>query len=334
MTPIRLKTVYDATRTDPTGLLAAQLRLHVASWRAHVRSASGLTVTSVGQPSRDVVEFLSAAGADLEVWPRPHDLASRSPTYNKHLAAPEVDSERVFLADNDTVYVADIAPLADVPVQTTAAALADNRRIAPEIWERLRAEANIKTLPLDWIPWKERVLARRQGRSPVWERYAYFNSGAILFPVGEDYWRLWEAETRRLSAYLEAQGLDDREDVGSDQLSLTSAAAEHGDWQLLPAGFNVRPFHFQIPDVALDEVNHLHMVATGRTLRNMPAGETGSLTAFLRRYWERMVFANVTPDKKPLAALLLDKMIAIVADFDLDQVRDPAPGETAMGSFR
>lgn len=315
--PVRLKTVFDATRRDPTGMFAAQLRLHVASWRANVTSAAGLTVTCIGEPPRHLEDYLRVAGAEIEVLPAPHRLAARSPIYNKHLAAPQDPSERVFLTDNDTVYLEDVASLARVPADTVAVSLSDNRRVTPELWEQLRSDAGVHVIPMDWVPWKERGLAAAEGRAPARERYAYFNGGAILFPAGRGFWDLWEDETVRLSAYFAAHGLDDRKDAGSDQLSLTSAAARHGSWQLLPEGYNVRPFHFWVREPVPHRVAHLHMVATSKVLNSMHPTDRRSLAAFVRHYWETMVYARVAATKRDLADALLGRLTALVADAEL-----------------
>lgn len=320
VTEVRLKTVFDATRPDPTGLLTAQLRLHVASWRSHAPAARGLTVTCISAPPAELTGWLTEIGADVEIVPGPHRLVERSPTYNKHLAGAHAADERVFLSDNDTVYLHDITPLHDVADVMVAASLADNRRVEPSLWEELRAEAATDVIDLDWVPWKERALAQVEERAPQPERYAYFNSGAILFPPGSAFWDVWEGETERLSAHLARRGLDDRKDAGSDQLSLTSAAARHGAWQLLPPGYNVRPFHFWVRDLDLERVDHLHMVATGRALRRLSRRDQGSLTALLHKYWELMVLEHVAPAKRALADSALEAVVALVAEYELDEV--------------
>lgn len=316
---LRLTTVYDAVRPDPLGFYASQLRLHVASWHAHVSSA-GLTVVSVGGGlPPGLADFVSSLGADVEVRPAEHPLAERSPTYNKLLAMPEESAERVFLADNDTVYLSDVSSLLAAPADAIGVSLSDNGRITPDLWDALRRDADFPLIELDWIPIRERALAQHANRPARHERYAYFNSGAVLFPSGGEVWEKWAHESERLSAFLQERGFDDRTDAGSDQLSLTSVCSSWGSWTFLPEGVNVRPSHFTIEGLILPQIDHVHMVASGRSFRSLAEHRRSSIRAFVHRYWDLMILDRVTPDMERSAIETRDAILAVIQDYGLDR---------------
>ena len=316
--PIHLKTVFDAKQPDRFGIHEPLLRLHVASWHRNVRKSTGLTVTLIGDPSPGLAEFLKDLGAEWDQIGDWHPLHHRSPIYNKHLAKPPgTMTDRIYLTDNDTVYLADIDSLLAVPSGTVGVSLPDNRRVEPVLWEEMRADIGLEVLEFDWIPNKEKATAFVEGRPAVREKYGYFNGGAILFPGGPDFWDLWERNTYRLSSYFERRGLHDRKDAGSDQLSLTTAVAIYGNWSFLPTSYNVRPFQFWLEGGGDDPVEQIHMVNSGRAARHLGSPEACRLPKLLETYWDLFYRENIHPIAAEKAEAVLRACLSIVAEYDL-----------------
>ncbi|MEO0989860.1 MAG: hypothetical protein AAFX00_02805 [Pseudomonadota bacterium] len=317
--PVQLKTLYDCHRERSLFFHDKQLMLHVASWHKFARATSDMTVTVIGTPPEHVRRFVEKLGGRFEYRSERHPLQHRSVIYNKHLSAPaEGAQDRIYLSDNDTVYLSDTAALAAYESHTVGVSPPDNRRVSPELWAELRSDLDLPVLEFEWVPQKEAGTAYVEGRAPITERYAYFNGGAILFPAGREFWDIWEGYTYKLSRYFESRGMNDRRDAGSDQLSLTAAVADYGDWKYMPQSFNVRPFQFWLPGGVGDRVDHIHMVNTGRAYKALPEDSNQSFSALMDKYWEIFFLENVHPDYRVEVQRIRGVVADLIQDYGLE----------------
>ncbi|MEM0914364.1 MAG: hypothetical protein AAGK09_07100 [Planctomycetota bacterium] len=326
--PCTLGTVYDDTREKHHERHAVAFVIHLASWHDHVKPTYPLRVTCITEPPETIRRWIDRFGAEVKVVPGRHPLYDLGPCYNKQLAVPDdAADERVFLTDNDTVYLQQVDDLFALPESAVGVSFAPRARIAPDVWRLLIDEFGARPIETDWTPVATHSEAAMAGQAAMPEKYAYFNGGAVLFPRGTAFWKRWERKCYDLSAFVEQKGMHGRKTIGTDQGSLALSVADHGDWALLPPGYNHFSFHYWNNTVPPAEVRHLHMAGYGRGYgREQDEAKRMSARWVFERFWDEKVRPGMqahgrTAEEIDAAYAHRDYVLEIVDRYDLEDLR-------------
>ncbi|MEM6331777.1 MAG: hypothetical protein AAF823_00340 [Planctomycetota bacterium] len=322
-----LGTVYDETRQKHHERHAVAFVIHLASWHDHVWPRYPLRVTCITEPDASIRKWIDYFPVEVDVVPDRHPLYDLGPCYNKQLAIPPVDNERVFLTDNDTVYLQQVDDLFALPQDAVGVSMAPKARIAPEVWRLLIDQFGAKPIEMEWMPTASQALAKMEGQDISSEQYAYFNGGAVLFPQGRAFWRRWDQKCYDLSAFIESQEMHGRKSIGTDQGSLALAVADYGNWTLLPEAYNHFSFHYWVNRLPPEEVKHLHMAGYGRGY-GREKDETKKMSAkwVFDRFWDEKIRTGMEAFGRSDAEIAgafahRDYIQSVIERYDLEDLR-------------
>jgi hypothetical protein len=313
---LRIRTVVDARQDKPQSYLAATLLL-AHSWAAQSRKCS-FEVVIVGAAPSELTGRLRELGAELTHAP-PHPLESVTTYANKLRGLVASEDGAVLLVDNDVCLLDDVSDLAGRKVQ---ASLTFRARVSEAQWQRIAKTTGLRPLEEEWIPLSEELKAKQEGRAAQPVQRLYLNGGVVWVrePVG--FAATWTAHNAAIAHAFDGHPLSDKWVRGLDEVSLVTAAAEHGGFDLLPLAYNYRPWCVRMGSLE-PKILHLTRLCTV---------EQGPFSQALTAYWEQGPLKWLRRDVKRSpsepgaeqeqllddAVSLRDRVLTLGAEADLD----------------
>lgn len=290
------------------------------SW-ANLGGVSPLEVVVVGPAPSELVGRLLEIGVEVTPSP-PHPLDPVSRFSNKLLGLRQSEDGAVLLVDNDICFLEDIF---DLEGRTIRASFNLRPLISDAQWERIAAETGLKPLEMQWIPPREELKAKWAGQEPMSIEQLYLNTGVVWVREPAAFATTWAAHTAAIARAFDGHQLDTHWVNGDDQAGFSTAAAEHGGFDLLPFTYNCRPGCIR---AGLTQPKILHLVRFGKTPK-------GRFSEIFTEYWDRRILRRIRRERRrwPLpgaendperlldeATELRDRVLDLGAEAGLDSI--------------
>ena len=310
---MRIRTVVDARQDKPQSYLAATLLL-AHSWAAQSRKGP-FEVVIVGAAPSELTGRLRDLGAELTHAP-PHPLESVCSHANKLLGLAASEDGAVLLVDNDVCFLDDVSDLAGRKV---LASLTFRARVSAAQWQRIATTTGLRPLEEEWIPLSKELKAKREGRAAKPVQRLYLNSGVVWVREPVAFAASWAAHNAAIAHAFDGHPLCDQWVRGRTEVSLITAAAEHGGFDVLPLAYNYRPWCVKM-GLLNPKILHLTRLCVYR----------GPFSRALTAYWERRFLKSIRQGKLlPLepaereqllddAVSLRNRLLTLGAEADLD----------------
>jgi hypothetical protein len=237
---VRIRTVLDA-RAAASPRFARQTLLLAHSWAAQGHKPP-LEVIVLGRAPAPVHARLRELGVEVTTSP-PHRLEPLSGYSNKLLGLQAPSGTAVMLVDNDVCFLDDVS---DLRGRNVRASVAGAQQVKDAQWAHIAATTGYRPLELDWIPLREQLKARADGRVPRTNRDLFLNSGVVWIRRPAVFEPIWAAHIAAISRAFADSPLSSRWVRSTDQPGFATAVAEHGGFDLLPTSYNYRPVCFQL----------------------------------------------------------------------------------------
>jgi hypothetical protein len=186
----------------------------------------------------------------------------------------------VLLVDNDVCLLKDIFGLEGRKVR---ACVDGTNRISQAQWEQIAITTGLRPLEVDWVPLSEDIKAKWAGHVPKPLQRLYLNGGVVWVREPAVFASTWAAHLEGIAKVFEAHPLRTHYVIGSDQVALSTAAAEHGGFDLLPLAYNCRPRCIRL---GVTDPTILHLTRLSKAW-------AGSFSKTLAAYWDRRVILRI-----------------------------------------
>jgi hypothetical protein len=322
---VRIRTVLDA-RPTASPRYSRQTLLLAHSWAAQ-GGTPPLEVVVLGSAPPPVRARLCELGAEVTTSDS-HPLDPVSKQSNKLVGLREPSDTPILLVDNDVCFLDDVS---DLQGRNVRASVAGGPKVTDAQWAHIAATTEHRPLALEWIPLREQLKARANGRAPRANVDLFLNSGVVWIRRPAVFESIWAAHIAGISRAFAGHPLSSGWVRRTDQPGFATAVAEHGGFDLLPIAYNYRPVCFQLG--LSEQPIILHLLRLGAK-DQLPFSKT--LTAF----WDELIIEPIrrgnrevearrpsgTEDGRLLdeAVSVRDRLLRLVAEAGLDAFELPA----------
>ncbi len=311
----------------------ANTLLLCASWHAHMPGSGASMQLHVVRPqSSKELQLIESLGVEIIEQAKPHYLNTYSPTYNKLLGI--LDKKRVptVLLDNDTFFHSTVlATDTQLSGEFVMANVADRQRVSYEIMAEVESEIGLKLIPEAWLPWEYIYDDARESQPPRSVKGLYFNSGVVYLPEKTNLQWIWQRHSKQICEYFAAryEKHKQRGAFGSDQLSLSTAIEEHGNFKTLPCEYNYRIYNFLNGDAeTADQVKIVHNAGIRKAKRLLEEREQSFelrllMETFYRDIVRQRIIDDSLGDKERRIAVVESVLVSLTNCLDacdLDQL--------------
>jgi hypothetical protein len=211
----------------------------------------------------------------------PHPLDPVSRIANKLLGLRTAGDMPTLLVDNDVCVLEDIS---DLQGRNVRASVASTAHITDAQWAHIALTTGLEPLEREWISLKGETKAVKKQRRPNASRKLYLNAGVVWIRQPVVFERIWAASIAAIARAFADHPLVTYKVLGSDQVGLATAVAEHGGFDPLPWAYNWRARCFRLG--LSEKPKLLHLSKLG-------APELLPFSQALTMWWDRQVIKRI-----------------------------------------